>query len=582
MSDHILKQWFGRLIPYSLKYRLLIVLIFSTVIPLALIGVLSYQTIYSIQQNKLQNGIQSSLNQLDLEFINCMNNLNYTSQQLAFEGNVVDDIQSLLISESPYQTALMTQKMRDTLNLISYTNLQLGLIFYYSPDNNKKLSFENSNVRPDFSFTDFSILSSQTGATYFGLHRTLNKYNNNMVFGILRRVAIPDSEIYIYIETDYKWFNNMLKNTGYGMNVVHFITDVGGNVIFSENSGEIPEGSYYSGKPIYKSGAGNSYHVFASEGDNEYGWRVLTAVDIEDFSRESRDWVRQFALFAMISLCISVFFAWVVWRTIYSPLRLFNNEILLIENSEFDSPVKTVRNKEFDQLFLRFRHMAINIKKLIRTVEQKERLKSSLEAEKLRYKINPHFLHNTLDTVRWLARAQGQDDIDRLVSSLNRVLHYNLGKLGEITTVGEEIDVLDDYASIQKAKYDFEFVVDVDETVRSIPAPRFILQPLVENALLHGFRDNMTIRVEARPWGDCQTRIVISDDGSGMPEQTLALISRADSSIPPFGVGLNYVRSTVNIYYGDEANLDIRGAPGHGTTIALILPNTIQTDKEQG
>ena len=287
MSFTGIKQFLRKLTPYSLRYRLLIVLVCSTAIPLALIGAISYYSIYLIQQNKVQNGIQSSLNQLDLQFENSMNNLNYTSQQLAFEGGAVDDIQALLISDSPYQTALLTQKIRDTLNLISYTNIQTGLIFYYSPDNNEKLSFENSIVRPDFDFSEFPVLSSQDGVTYFGLHKTLNKYNNNMVFAVMRKVTIPDSEIYIYIETDYKWFSNMLENTDYGIPVVRFIVDSAGKVVFSEDSAQIPEGGYYGGQSELRSAAGNACYIFDSAIKNNYGWRMMAAVDKNGFNRES-------------------------------------------------------------------------------------------------------------------------------------------------------------------------------------------------------------------------------------------------------------------------------------------------------
>lgn len=579
-----IRKHVGLIVPYSLKYRLMILLVLSTVIPLALIGSISYLSLHSIQENKVRSGIQNSLNQLGMELTNSMNNLNYASQQLAFVGgDVVDDLQALQASSDAYTTFYLTKKITDEMSLIDYTNIQLGLMFYYTPGSGTQISFENLNVKPDFSIATLPAISKQMNVTYFGPHVTLNRYSGNMVFSVLRRVNIPDRNMYIYIETNYKLFDDMLKTTQYGMHVVHFLTNDAGSIIFSENPASIPVGSAYGGSASLSTGDGRTYYVFNGTGEANYGWHLNAAVDRTDFNHENYDWIVQFVAFSILSVALSVFFALFIWRTIYKPIRVFNREIQYIEDSKFDSPLKKSRNKEFDQLFVRFRQMATKISELIRDVEQKERAKRYLEAEKLRYKINPHFLHNTLDTVRWLARINGQEDIDRLVSSLNKVLHYNLGKMGEITTIGEEIEVLEEYVTVQKMKYDFDFSVsiDSDRSALAVPAPRFILQPLVENALQHGLKDNLEIRVEVSMASDGSfATIRVSDNGEGMTEQRRRqLLDEASGRDAGLGIGVDYVKSMLEAHYGQEARLDITSEPGQGTVVTIMLPASGAVDK---
>ncbi|MNP11648.1 putative sensor-like histidine kinase [compost metagenome] len=230
---------------------------------------------------------------------------------------------------------------------------------------------------------------------------------------------------------------------------------------------------------------------------------------------------------------------------------------------------------EFDFLLGEFSNMQHQIGDLFKEVQQKEKIRADLEVEKLLYQINPHFLMNTLDTVHWLAVMNGQGEIDKLVQSLNKLLYYNLGKLGQVSTMEEEIDALRQYLILQQIRYDFEFDVRItaDEQVLQIPVPRFILQPLVENSLYHGLSDEGFIQMEVT----CNTtlNIMIQDNGAGMSEETIHKLLNnrvAEQQKVGMGIGLNYVHRMLKSQYGDQAQLVIESELGTGTSILLILP----------
>src|SRR4029079_11461760 len=134
---------------------------------------------------------------------------------------------------------------------------------------------------------------------------------------------------------------------------------------------------------------------------------------------------------------------------------------LMAQNRAQVVNVKT-KIPEFDFLLNQFRQMREQIWELFAEVEHNEKRRVDLEVEKLLYQINPHFLMNTLDTVHWLALMNGQNEIDKLVLSLNKLLYYNLGKMGDTSTIGDEIEALKEYLQLQQIRYDFRFEVDID------------------------------------------------------------------------------------------------------------------------
>lgn len=231
-----------------------------------------------------------------------------------------------------------------------------------------------------------------------------------------------------------------------------------------------------------------------------------------------------------------------------------------VQKSTNDREPSSHSNSEFDFLLSEFSNMQHQIGDLFKEVQQKEKIRADLEVEKLLYQINPHFLMNTLDTVHWLAVMNGQGEIDKLVQSLNKLLYYNLGKLGQVSTMEEEIDALRQYLILQQIRYDFEFDVRItaDEQVLQIPVPRFILQPLVENSLYHGLSDEGFIQIEVT----CTStlNIMIQDNGAGMTEETIhnLLNNRvAEQQKVGMGIGLNYVHRMLKAQYGDQAQLVI-------------------------
>src|SRR5690625_7581652 len=127
-------------------------------------------------------------------------------------------------------------------------------------------------------------------------------------------------------------------------------------------------------------------------------------------------------LFVLVRLIVEL----ILWRTFYKPLNQFNNEIKLMRNNNIHSKVVKTKIPEFVDLIKQFRKMKRQIVHLIKEIERKEKKRADLEVEKLVHQINPHFLMNTLDTARWLAVLGDEKELKHLLTSLNKLLYYNM------------------------------------------------------------------------------------------------------------------------------------------------------------
>jgi two-component system sensor histidine kinase YesM len=560
----------------TLKKRIFIIFLCSTLIPFICIVLISYYTIYSILTNKIQNGIQSNLRQVELSLESTISNLNHVSQQLAFPGSVGKKLDQMLSLEpsQTYERSQMISTLRDELSLVTFTNPNIGLTLYYF-QNDHTYDLENVGVKDQFTPEKLPLLAQYSGISYYGPHISNSRFDNNFVFSALRKVDLPmRDDVYVYIESGFHLTQNILNNDQFGGGNYHIFLDNNGRIAYTELPNSFVKDTIFPNFSSDKTHGMQSEFYWFRQASNQ-GWSIVSVIPKADYNREMNQWFLQILLFALIFLGISLLMAWLLWKMVYVPLNGFNREIKLMAQNRVQSVNVKTKIPEFDFLLNQFRQMRKQIWELFAEVEHKEKRRVDLEVEKLLYQINPHFLMNTLDTVHWLALMNGQNEIDRLVSSLNKLLHYNLGKLGEASTINEEIEALKQYLTLQQIRYDFKFDVQmhVDEEVWSMPVPRFILQPLVENSLYHGLSDDGYIRVDVSLTN--AILISIQDNGSGMSEEKIHNLlnnPEMENKKVGMGIGLNYVKRMLESQYGDKAELRIQSVIGKGTTIFVTIP----------
>ncbi|MCD9023163.1 sensor histidine kinase [Cohnella silvisoli] len=222
------------------------------------------------------------------------------------------------------------------------------------------------------------------------------------------------------------------------------------------------------------------------------------------------------------------------------------------------------------------------IEQLIDEVAKQEKKKKDAEIRVLQNQLSPHFLYNTLNSIRWMAMIQKQDNIKEMVDSLNTLLTYALRGSGDPVPLAEEIAILHSYATIQNVRYQhFEFVTDIPKALDNVKMLKFLLQPLIENALIHGLAQSEhtgEIKVSARAAVD-QLIVTVSDNGVGMTAEKKAEIETGLVN-PSQHFGLHSVNERIQLHYGLQYGLSIQSVPGQGTQITIVVP--LQKPEETG
>lgn len=561
----------------TMKKRIMFIFASSTLVPFICVVLLSYHTMSTILADNLESSVRSNLKQAELSLGRIISNLNHVSQQLALQGSIGKKVDLLLSSNNQYERAVLTEEINTELNLISFTNPTIGLMMYYSQVKDTYM-FDSTIVKENYKINGLPLLAEYFRISYFGPHISNERYNDEYVISALRKVDLPGDpdDMYVYVESGFKMtpliFENKLEDAS-----SYLILDNDKRIAYSDVPADFVINAYFNAAGgSNDSGLQNGYYWF--ESTSNQGWSVVSLIPKDEYNKEKNRWVRQMIYLFLLFLAISLLIAWFLWKMVYVPLQQFNLTIKSItQKNTATLEVPRIKTPEFDFLLKQLQNMKNQISELIQEVELKEKGRADLEVEKLLYQINPHFLMNTLDTVHWLAVMNGQKEIDKLVVSLNKLLYYNLGKRGQVSTIREEIDSVRQYLTLQQVRYDFAFDVRiyVDDDVLDVAIPRFILQPILENSLYHGLHDEGYIQVEV---GKDEGVIIISvyDNGGGISEEEIGKLlhqKQIEQQRAGMGIGMSYVKRMIENQYGELASLEIQSELGKGTTVYLKLPS---------
>ena len=188
--------------------------------------------------------------------------------------------------------------------------------------------------------------------------------------------------------------------------------------------------------------------------------------------------------------------------------------------------------------------------------------------------LNPHFLYNTLDSMKWMGVTHGVPQVATLAQDLAGILRTSISG-EEFVTLGCELELLERYIDIQLIRFEDRFAceIEVDDALMNLLVPKMVLQPIVENAVIHGVRDmdDGYIKVYAR-CEDGELRLYVQDNGRGMDSEQSGALSFGVSSKPGEHLGLYNVDSILRLHYGEAYGLSVRSRPGEGCLVMVRLP----------
>ena len=304
--------------------------------------------------------------------------------------------------------------------------------------------------------------------------------------------------------------------------------------------------------------------------------------------QEMRDglsrWVVSYIGLTLAAVVFSVVATLGISRSIYLPIKKLHDVTTTITKNDLQALVTRDNVDEITELGLSFNIMIGRIRDLLDSkIKEQEDLKKA-EMRALQAQINPHFLYNTLDTIIWMTESKKTDEVVQIVSALASFFRISLSKGKDWITIGEEIERTRCYLTIQKMRYRdiMDYRIEVDERVAGNTVLKLVLQPLVENALYHGLknqRQSGTISVRARQKNDHEVLLEVEDDGIGITPENLARITammndNLDEIRFEHGFGLDNVNKRIKLYYGKQYGLSIMSEYQTGTHVSVTIPMT--------
>jgi two-component system sensor histidine kinase YesM len=318
---------------------------------------------------------------------------------------------------------------------------------------------------------------------------------------------------------------------------------------------------------------------------NDFGWKVLGFLPINELTQNNKS----IFLITTVTLIFSFLLATVIWYFISSnitkPIKNLTDATKTVRRGNFDVQVNYSYDDEIGILTNNFNYMVKKIKILINEVLEETERKKDAEYKALQAQINPHFLYNTLNSIRWMAIIQKSDNIKNVVEALGKLLKDSTNNIEKLITVEEELENLNDYILIQKIAYMNKFEVNfyVDQDVLKLKCLKFILQPLVENAIFHGILPKEyygTIWVSIQRH-DGFLRISVKDDGIGMEDKEIRkiLVEGRDIVKKFNGIGIKNIYERIQLTYGDKASFTIESEIGQYTNMIIVIPVIEELDE---
>ena len=569
----------------ALFFKIWISIILISIILFIAVNVIWYKnTSDIIYRNEMQSA-SSLLYQLNMRIENIFNSININSYPFLFDSDVremlsVPPANEQARLENEEQIRNIFRQMKKNTTMICSVEF-VGRYYNISSEMERsRVAFERLREYDWYrEFSDYYV----DLITPVYKNDYIEKYNTRVI-GWARKLTGADTANTIgtfLIEISYPSIENVMREAMEKSGNRILVFDKRGNLYFHPDS---PQDKSFSAEEtdalLQKAKSGEDVFTFTGQ-RSEYtclversaasGWYIVMMVNRQELLDSTRASVSQSLLLALFIALFSFVIAYALSQYITRPIHQLADTMKMVESNRLDVAVPVDTSVTEAEILSRgFNKMLSHIRELIGDIRREEQEKNAIEIKMLQAQINPHFLYNILNVIRWKAVMHGEETISSMLLSLIRLLEFSGKKTGTFVTIEKELEHASSYINLIRYQYqdDFEIVYDVDPEALSCYTVKFILQPLLENALFHGIepldeKGQILLSIRRNEDGIC---FVIEDNGVGMPEDIQHNLSAFR------GLGLFNVCERLKKHYGEQSALQIESQKGAGTRISFQIP----------
>lgn len=375
----------------------------------------------------------------------------------------------------------------------------------------------------------------------------------------------------IYFELGAEYFKQLYDNQELEFDTRLYLTDSQGQIIYNSDN-------YMVGRALSSLEVTG---VVVDQTMDNYSWHLISEASESQIYAESGMIFRVTIIMAVVSIVFAMILIMAITSRIVQPIKQLTKALKKVQAGDLSQQVYHISHDEIGDLTKNFNDMTLQLKGNMDKEISYNKAINDAEYKALQAQINPHFMYNALNALKWLAGIQKADNIIELVDSLWTLLRRTSSLKGQSVTLGDEIEVIQAYCSIQQVRYKgkFEVVYEISEELLLAHIPKYILQPFVENAIFHGIEPKRgTGTIVVRALTDKKDLVIsVEDDGVGMPTSRIKKLLVDDSSAQQYGSGLNNIgvkniKERLVLLYGPDYGIDIDSREGVGTTMMIRIP----------
>src|SRR5690554_5840676 len=566
----------------KLKYKLFFVYLFCVFCPILVINLIFYHhmvgNVKTIQQNYYRQAAQRIISQLERDL-----------------GTVTTLCSRISLDRTLYET-LDREFPSDIAYVETYYNYLMDYIFINGesyPQINKAVLYTDNNTILN-SGSVYRIDERLRSEDWFQ-QVVKNPEKNHLLYGVTQQkpnntMVTPLFAVRVlnlYKRQDrYLKFVHFTLNTERLMNIIIteklkgkiFIFDRQGKILFADH---VPAPDWQLEDYLQK----HQGQVVIEEAP-ALEWTLVSLIDQQEISRALREPQNNIIMQTAISLLVaSVLILWIS-RSFYDRLNSLSAHVNTLVQEGFNRQYTGHQgNDEIGMLIKAFNQMVVKIRSLIHDVYEAKLEQSRIELEKkeaelnaLQSQINPHFLYNTLESIRMRSVEKGEKETAEMIKRLTRSFQRLSRFRREWVTVAEEVSFIQDFLAIQQYRFgpEFQYTLEVGPAILEWKIPKLVIQPFVENACLHGIEGNDhvgKVEIALRPM-EKKLYCMVKDNGIGMNAEKLRSLWADIKAEEPqeTNIAIRNIYQRLRFYYGEDFHLLIESAEREGTTITLIIP----------
>ncbi|MBP1961604.1 cache domain-containing sensor histidine kinase [Paenibacillus aceris] len=584
------------------NHQIFMLMILIITIPLLIISVIIY--LFSIQavKNEYQSSSNLILTNLSFNIDQYLQSIEKGTLNAQMDGQLQGALEQWTLADEDSGNDQMIvygniiehfiSSIEMTIKNVDSVQIYSGSRMFYSSNFNRS----DYDVK-DFTHEDWYTQTQQKagGIVLFGAHLPFHRVNAKesviSIARVINKVGSKQPIGVMLIDIRLDSLREILKLSENRKRSFLIIDDKGGIIYNSDRSQAMTHlsatlkeqaiqsvladesGSFYanfSGVDSYINFVTSSYS----------GWKVIQYIDEKEMTKQADILIKIVLTLAFLSLGTALLFMFILSARVTKPIILLSRQVKLVGLGKFDVDLSSDRQDEFGVLYQGIRKMVEDLQSYIERSATAKVQQKIAQFGALKSQINPHFLANVLESIQMKAVINGQRDISEMVGMIGRLfrIHIQTGK--ETVTLREELEHIRLYVKIQQLRFGdkIQYTERLAEDSTELQVIHFSLQPLIENAIVHGLErlnGPGLLEVSTVKSGN-DMLIMIKDNGVGMDEEKLQhlqlRLAQSSNTLDEAHIGIKNVHDRICFYFGEQYGLTLYSQLGEGTTVIIRLP----------